>query len=169
MPNKRIDDCEVKKLKELFTMMTLKNDMSHDTLDTLPADNYLLGKVALLVVRDTAVSYSLSAQLAEKGADIVLYCDDLSVEMAQRLRERVESAGRLFILLQNENEVGNERFHTTPQMIQSVTNQLGQLDLFIDLTSPLQKKPTRSVVNGTNDERRPEQFFGPALRAIVHS
>lgn len=92
----------------------------------------LTGKVILLVGDNTAVLQGLIDPLAQKGADIALLCAEEAAVELRPLRESVEASGRRFL-----HVPGAERGESTPQqIIDSITADLGQLDMFIDVSAP---------------------------------
>lgn len=90
----------------------------------------LIGKVVLLVGGDTAVLNSLVAPLAERGADIALISSDEGLHNVGSMRDSVESAGRRFLHIDDEAR----REESADALIDSVTDRLGHLDIFIDLS-----------------------------------
>lgn len=87
----------------------------------------LYGKVVLLIGNDTAVLRALVTQMALKGADIALVCSHFSVDGLQHLQELVESLGRRFLALV-------VRDSSPEQLVHKVTEKLGRLDIFVDLS-----------------------------------
>lgn len=109
----------------------------------------LTGKVVLLVGNDTAVTQLLIGQLAQKGADIALVCWHIPLETSAKIKERVQAFGRKLLLLE---EMAGQT--TSPaQLVQTITGELGQLDLFIDLSAQTSAPP------GPNDD--PNQMPAP--------
>lgn len=93
--------------------------------------NTLRGKVVLLVGEDTAVMQALVTPLADKGADIALISHEEPSEVMHSVKESVESSGRRFLFLEQEDNSSE----TTSNLVQSVIAALGQLDIFIDLSA----------------------------------
>jgi hypothetical protein len=107
--------------------------------------NYLFGKVVLLIGNDTAVLPSLITQLAERGADIALIYQQLSLDTMRLVKENVESLGQRFLFLENPDILEIP----TDQFIQSVTSRLDHIDVFIDLS--VQNKDQLPMINGNED------------------
>ena len=60
----------------------------------------LLGKVVLVIGYDTAVMQNLVRQLAQKGADIALFCWHLSAETARKLERIAQAYGRRLLVIE---------------------------------------------------------------------
>ncbi|MCL4265605.1 MAG: hypothetical protein KJ069_20495 [Anaerolineae bacterium] len=97
----------------------------------------LPGKVVLLVGNDTAVLHLLIGQLAQKGADIALLCWHIPLETSHKIKESVQSFGRKLLLI----EQGEGHDASPAHLIQTVVTELGQLDLFIDLSAQKSELP----------------------------
>lgn len=93
--------------------------------------DYLEGKVVLLVGNDSKASLNLIAKLAEKGAHIAFVCQKLSAKSAQFIRRQVENFGSHFLLLED----GAYKPLTVETVIDTVSSQLGNLDIFLDMSS----------------------------------
>ena len=119
--------------------------------------NHLFGKVVLLVSNDTLDLPPLVTQLARRGADIALICQQVSQGTIRLIKKSVETLGRRFLLIENPNEPET----TTDQLVQSVASKLNQLDLFIDLTGP--KKP-QPPANDTME--KPEGWLPPNWKLL---
>ena len=107
------------------------NAQNYQCLEPPFHPNRLMGKVVLLIGSDTAVIRSLVAQLAQKGADIVLVCRYLSNEAWQHLRERVESWGSRLLLIEETNVSAA----IAGKLVHEIINQLGRLDFLMDLST----------------------------------
>jgi len=125
-------------------------------LKTTTNSNHLLGKVVLLVGNDTAVLQTLITQLARKGADIALVCRKLPRETVRRVRQSVESLGQRFLFIEESTS------HPIPpnHLIQTVVTNLGNLDIFIDLSA--QKKTVKKNGNGAS-QRKPNWHYAQAV------
>jgi hypothetical protein len=107
--------------------------------------NYLLDKVVLLIGNDTPVLQNLIIQLAQKGADIALICQKLPTDTLNRIRDSMESMGRRFLLIEK-----SKRQPISPEwLIETVSSQLGHLDIFIDLSA--YKQTSSSVPDEPKD------------------
>ncbi|MFZ1398072.1 MAG: hypothetical protein WAS33_14305 [Candidatus Promineifilaceae bacterium] len=106
-----------------------------------PYRNQLIGKVVLVIGNDTAVLQTLIIQLAQKGADIALFCRQLSAEAVRRIQAQVESLGQRFLLLTEKALLPAPDAYANPvkSLVDAVVSTLGQLDIFIDLSA--QKGP----------------------------
>lgn len=113
--------------------------------------NHLIGKVVMLVGQDTALLQGLAGPLARKGADIAVVCHTASPELVRPLRESVESAGQRFYQVTAETAEKPER------IVDTITAELGHLDIFIDLSA---QAPTRLAINSNgaheDEEREPD-------------
>jgi NAD(P)-dependent dehydrogenase (short-subunit alcohol dehydrogenase family) len=113
--------------------------------------NHLIGKVVMLVGEDTTLLQGLAEPLARKGADIAVVCPTASPELVRPLRESVESAGQRFYQVTAETAEQPER------IVDTITAELGHLDIFIDLSA---HAPTRWGFNGNgahdDEERGPD-------------
>ncbi|MEZ4592342.1 MAG: hypothetical protein R3D55_14540 [Chloroflexota bacterium] len=99
--------------------------------------NQLIGKVVLLIGNDTAVLQTLITQLAQKGADVALFCRQLPAKQARSIQAQVESFGQRFLLL-TENRLHPlppDRVNPVEWIVQTVVSALGRLDIFIDLSA----------------------------------
>jgi hypothetical protein len=74
---------------------------------------------------------ALVTPLASKGADIALISKTEPSEMMHSVRTSVESSGRRFLFLEQEDNSSE----TTGNLVQAVIAALGQLDIFIDLSA----------------------------------
>jgi hypothetical protein len=108
--------------------------------------NYLLDKVVLLIGNDTAVLQNMIIQLAQKGADVALICQKMPAETLGRIRDKVESLGRRFLLI----EESRQQSVSPKWLIESVSSHLGHLDIFIDL-SALKETPSSALTPNEND------------------
>ncbi|MCL4262036.1 MAG: hypothetical protein KJ069_02425 [Anaerolineae bacterium] len=108
-----------------------QTNLNNWSREAIGSQNYLIGKVVLLIGNDTAVLQTLITHLAQKGADIVLVCQHWSVETIRRVKESVESLGRRFLFIEN-----TERKQVSADLlVQNVVSSLGHLDIFIDLSA----------------------------------
>ena len=110
------------------------------------SQNQLVGKVVLLVGNDTAFLPKLVTQLAQKGADIALLCWQMPREMARKIKESVQAYGQKILLIDPAEQEGL----TSKQLIDTVTMELGHLDVLIDLSAQsrltLQKEDPNGMV-----------------------
>ena len=88
----------------------------------------LLGKVVLLIGNDSDIVQNLVTQFARKGADVVLLCWRIPLEVVHKIRESVQSVGRHLLVIEQETMTGK-------QLIEIITSELGRLDIFIDLSA----------------------------------
>lgn len=92
--------------------------------------NHLIGKVVLLVGNDPVDLQALATPLAQRGADIALYCQSLKSGAAKQMRQSVEAAKQHFFL------ISEARDSVSPQqVVEAVTERFGHLDIFIDLSA----------------------------------
>ena len=124
--------------------------------------NHLFGKVVLLVGNDSNASRSLITKLAEKGAHIVLLCQKLSENSAQRIRRSVENLGSRFLLLEN----GDHKPLTMQTVVQTVKSHLGKLDIFIDISTNEKENEQLGELNDPSllEQSYPDWMF---LKAIL--
>lgn len=131
----------------------------------------LPGKVVLLVGNDTAVLHPLIGLLAQKGADIALLCGHIPLKTAHKIKERVQSFGRKLLLL----EQVEGRDVSPAHLVQTVVTELGQLDLFIDLSAQKSEPPLHENGNSQAPSQTPMpiqphwQFTTAVLHEIVRS
>lgn len=104
----------------------MNNLESHDR-----KNSNLLGKAVLLIGNDPAVLKNLVAQLAQKGADIVLLCWQLPLETARWLKEKVQGLGQRLLLI----EQVNNQTSSFDQLIDKITREWGHFDIFIDISA----------------------------------
>ncbi len=91
----------------------------------------LFGKSVLLIGNDTAVLQNLVGKLAQRGADIAVLCWQIPLEIADTMKERVQSFGRQLILVEWSE---NQRF-TVEQLIHKLATKWGNFDIFIDVST----------------------------------
>ena len=119
--------------------MQLSNFHQNNLGRQISSRNQLVGKVVLLIGNDTAVLKTLTMQLAQKGADIALFCRKLSAEALQTIKTQVEAFGRRFLILSEEELQINEGTKSSAdRLIKKIVSALGHLDIFIDLSAPQQ-------------------------------
>jgi hypothetical protein len=104
----------------------------------------LLGKVVLLIGCDTAEVQNLITQLAQKGADIAIVCWQMPGETVRKIRANVQATGRHFLLL--EPTGAEPKASMISQLMETIINELGHLDIFIDLSA--QKSEPAADSNG---------------------
>lgn len=114
--------------------------------------NHLLNKVVLLIGNDTAVLQNMIIQLAQKGADVALICQKLPAETLSLIRDKVESLGRHFLLIEKSRQqpISPER------LIESISSHLGHLDIFIDLSA--QKETVSSATDPSETDSQDSWF-----------
>lgn len=119
---------------------------------SIASRNQLVGKVVLLIGKDTPLLKTLVMQLAQKGANIALFYRKQSTEALQTLRQQVEALGQRLLLV-SEKELLPELGRTNPanHLIKQITLVLGPLDIFIDL-SATQENILLSPQNETSEE-----------------
>ncbi len=125
--------------------------------------HHLLGKVVLLMGKDTAVLQTLVTQLAQKGADIALVCRKLPSETLRRLRESVELLGRQFLYIEESQQTPL----SANQFIRIITAEMGRLDIWIDLTA--QKQKAKASQNGNGPQPRPTWQLMPSVVDAITS
>jgi hypothetical protein len=129
----------------------------------------LLGKVVLLIGQDTAVVQNLITQLAQKGADIALVCWQMPGETVRKIRANVQETGRHFLLLEQTEAVPKASMIT--QLIETISNEWGHLDIFIDLSA--QKSDLAAISNGQAHKALPSAanwlLRKAVLEKIVHT
>ncbi len=129
--------------------------------------NYLVGKVVLLVGNDMTVMQSIIIQLAQKGADVALICQKLPRETLRYVRESVESVGRRLLVIEE-----SERNPTSAErLILTVIWHLGRLDIFIDLSACKRKLSTVESEKEQTKEWVPSNWslMQAVLQEIAHT
>ena len=114
--------------------------------------NQLLGKAVLLIGNDTDLLQNLVTQLSRKGADIVLLCWQMPLEIARKLQKCVQSFGQQLLLIER---VENQRF-SVEQLIHKVITDWGHFDFFIDVSSS-----RRIVAQNNAVEKEPHRAWLP--------
>ena len=107
-----------------------------------------------MIGNDSADLHTLIKQLAQKGADIALVCRHLSRETINRVNDIVESLGRRFLFIEEikyQPDYAND-------LVQTVFSDLGNLDIFIDL-SVQENKSTANV----QKKRKPNWHFAQVV------
>lgn len=141
------------------------NRMEDRVTEAIGRDNYLPGKVILLMGDDTTVLPNLVTQLAQRGADIALFSWRMPQEIVNQVEDSVNSAGQRFLL------IGEAEHQTTSSdgLIQTITDRLGRLDAFIDLTAKMSElsKPQNGNQQLTRQMLANWQLTQAALRAII--
>ena len=92
--------------------MQLGNFHKKSLGQSIASRNHLVGKVVLLIGNDTPVLNTLVIQLAQKGADIALFCRRQSTEALQNLKQQVEALGQRFFLFSENGAFDNDEFHS---------------------------------------------------------
>ena len=134
--------------------MQLGNFHKKSLGQSIASRNHLVGKVVLLIGNDTPVLSTLVIQLAQKGADIALFCRRQSTEALQSLKQQVEALGRhLLIFSEKELVPEQETMNLADHLIKKITSALGRLDIFIDLTSPQDSILLAAHNNATEGEK----------------
>jgi enoyl-[acyl-carrier-protein] reductase (NADH) len=105
----------------------------------------LRGKVVFLIGNDTSVMQNLVTQLAQKGADIALVCWQMPLETIRKIKESVQEAGRHFLWIEQSDTT--QKPFALVQLVETITMELGHLDIFIDLSA--QKSEPTALTNGT--------------------
>lgn len=124
--------------------------------------NHLFGKVVLLIGNDTAVLHTLIKQLAQKGADIALVCRDLPRETVRRAQETVESLGRRFLFIEGTKKQPD----FASDLVDTVVSDLGNLDVFIDLSAKATNTPAKS---GLPERRKSDWHFAQTvIKELAH-
>ena len=138
--------------------MQLGNFHKKSLGQSIASRNHLVGKVVLLIGNDTPVLNTLVIQLAQKGADIALFCRRQSTEALQSLKQQVEALGQRFLLF-SEKELTPEQETMNPadHLVKKITSALGRLDIFIDLTSPQDSILLAAHNNATETEGEKSQ------------
>ncbi len=126
-------------------------------------NNHLANKVVLLIGNDTAVLQPLITQLAQKGADIALICQQLSAETVRGVHENVKSLGQRFMFLAETADQSISAANT----IQTITSGLGHVDVFIDLSAQ-EVVPHNGNRTATEPFQPNWQFTQTVVEEIAH-
>ena len=100
-------------------------------------------KVVLLIGNDDDVLQSLAVSFAERGFNIALSAPQMPLEVANSIRDSVQSTGHRFIFLGDLGEMKNTEF-----AMMEIRREMGGIDFLVDMTD-------RS--NGTESNQDPTQ------------
>ncbi|MDX1413327.1 MAG: hypothetical protein R3293_04000 [Candidatus Promineifilaceae bacterium] len=142
-------------------MKERRSSEQHDIPINYRKGNSLLGKVVLLTSSNSSTLPLLVEQLADKGAKIALICRELPASVIERIkgvRERID--GRLLII--QDVPAGAQE---AAQLVDTISDQLGDLDIFIDLSvQPEQPAAASEPEGGASTQKTPHW---PLMRAVL--